>query len=101
MSIACILYRRLKHPKLLPKARWSLGRFGPIINGGALIYSLFLFFWCFWPLQTPIDSSTFNWAALMFTTLVVASGITYLLGGRREYVSPVALVKNERVVSQA
>jgi amino acid transporter len=96
LSIACVFYRRLKHPETLPKARWSLGRFGLYINGGGLIYSTFVFFWCFWPINTPTALETFNWSSLMFTTIVIISGATYLLVGRRNYVSPVALVRNTR-----
>lgn len=94
-SIACVFYRRLRHPELLPKARWSLGRLGPVINAGGLVYSTFVFFWCFWPIQASIDLTTFNWAILMFMTVATVSGMTYLFVGRRKYVGPVALVRNE------
>lgn len=95
-SIACVLYRRLKHPELLPRARWSLGRrWGPVINAVGLIYSTFIFFWCFWPIQASNDLTTFNWAVLMFITMVIVTGLTYLFVGRRQYIGPVALVKNE------
>ena len=34
VSIGCVLYRRIYHPELLPKARWSLGRAGvPALPG--------------------------------------------------------------------
>jgi amino acid transporter len=92
LSISCVLYRRLTHPELLPPARWSLGRFGIMINGAALIFSMFFLFWCFWPLQTSVDPTTFNWAILMFSTIVIASTIFYFLGGRRKYAGPVTLV---------
>jgi amino acid transporter len=92
LSISCVFYRRLTHPELLPPARWSLGRFGVMINGAALIFSTYLFFWCFWPLQTPVDLTTFNWAVLMFFTIVIVSTTFYFLGGRRKYAGPVSLV---------
>lgn len=93
-SIACVLYRRLKHPELLPKARWSLGRrCGPVINAVGLVYSTFIFFWCFWPIQADNDLNTFNWAVLLFVTMIIVSGVNYLVVGRRQYVGPVALVE--------
>lgn len=101
ISIACVLYRRLTRPDLLPRCRWSLGRFGPMINAVALIYSTQVFFWCFWPITTPVDFTTFNWSVLMFMTLLIASGITYYFAGRREYVGPVTLVTPERVFPMA
>lgn len=63
LSIACILVKRLSGQPL-PPARWKLfgksagpgatsgglGRYGPFVNVVALIYSLWAFFWSFWPL---------------------------------------------------
>jgi choline transport protein len=97
VSIACVLYRRIAHPELLPKARWSLGRFGVVVNGVGLVYSIFVFFWCFWPGATPVTPKSFNWAILMFTALVIASTTTYLLQGRKVYAGPVSLVNNGRM----
>jgi amino acid transporter len=44
ISISCVLYRRTYHPKLIPKARWSLGKLGPPLNAFGIAYSLFAFF---------------------------------------------------------
>jgi amino acid transporter len=99
VSIACILYRRLQHPELLPHARWSLGRFGPAINAGGLAYATFIFFWCFWPIQTPVQPNTFNWAVVIFWSVTIGSGVVYLAWGRKNYVGPVALVKNHIIIS--
>jgi amino acid transporter len=41
ISITCVLYRRIKHPELLPNARWSLGRWGVPINVVGVCYSSF------------------------------------------------------------
>lgn len=101
VSIGCVLYRRLTHPELLPKARWSLGRYGSTINTIGMIYSGFIFFWCFWPLGTPVTPKDFNWAVLLFMTVFLASVITYLVRGRHVYVGPVALVQNARVSGPA
>ena len=97
VSIACVLYRRLANPETLPKARWSLGRYGVAVNWIGFIYSTFIIFWCFWPLATPVDVKSFNWAVLIFMVVLISSVATYYLGGRRKYVGPVALVNNGRV----
>lgn len=53
ISITCVLYRRIKHPELLPNARWSLGRWGVPINVGGVCYSSFgEFDFCFF--QEPL-----------------------------------------------
>jgi hypothetical protein len=94
ISIGCVLYRRLMHPELLPFARWSLGRYGSVINAGGLIYSTHVFFWAFWPIATPVTLDTVNWAALIFSVIIIVSGANYLFFGRKNYIGPVALVKN-------
>ena len=97
VSIACVLHRRLTNPETLPKARWSLGRYGPLVNGIGFIYSTFIIFWCFWPLATPVEAKTFNWAIMLFMIVFIGSLATYFIKGRRAYVGPVALVNNGRV----
>ena len=74
LSIACIFVKRLRGEPL-PPARWrffgknagvedtrgGLGRYGPPINAIALLYSLWAFFWGFWPLfnnPTPASVSS-------------------------------------------
>lgn len=46
ISITCVLYRRLTAPHLLPKARWSLGRWGVLVNLLGLLFAWEAFFWC-------------------------------------------------------
>jgi amino acid transporter len=93
ISIGCVLYRRVMHPELLPPARWSLGRYGTAINATALAYTTQVFFWAFWPVATPVTLDTVNWAALIFMTVLLASGTSYFFVGRKKYIGPVALVK--------
>jgi choline transport protein len=96
ISIGCVLYRRIKHPELLPSARWSLGWLGVPINVGGLAYSLFAFFWCFWPNSIPVVSETFNWSVVMFVAVFLLSVGYYWVVGRRVYKGPVVLVKGYR-----
>ena len=74
LSIACVLIKRLSGQPL-PPARWKLfggnaapgdttgglGKYGPFVNGCALLYSVWAFFWSFWPIgndPTPATVST-------------------------------------------
>jgi len=45
LSIGCLMWRRIYHPETLPPAKFSLGKYGVPINGLAVIYSLYCFFW--------------------------------------------------------
>lgn len=95
-SIGCVLLRRIRHPELLPRARWSLGRWGVAINIGGLAYSTHAFFWCFWPNTTPVDVTSFNWALVMFGGLAMFAIGYYLFKGRYVYRGPVVLVEGWR-----
>lgn len=92
-SIGAVLYRRIYHPELLPRCRWSLGRWGVPINIGGFLYSCHAFFWCFWPNTTPTDPENFNWAVVMFVAVTFFCGIDYVVRGRKQYKGPVVLVQ--------
>lgn len=96
ISISCVLYRRIYHPELLPPARWTLGRFGVPVNIIGLLYVTFAFFWSFWPNETPVDRTTFNWSLVMFLGVGVLSLFYYFLHGRKVYVGPVVSVEGRR-----
>jgi len=92
-SISCVLWRRIYHPKTLPHAQFSLGKWGIPINCLAITFNWWSFFWCFWPLQYPVTASGFNWASVLFSGVVVLSVIYYLIAGRTRYTEPVASVE--------
>jgi amino acid transporter len=96
-SVACILYRRLAHPELLPKARWSLGRYGIAVNCLGLAYVSFVFFWSFWPNTTPVELESFNWSVVLFLGVLVCALGMFLVKGRLVYTGPVKLVRDIRV----
>lgn len=93
ISIGCVLYRRIKHPELLPTCQWSLGRWGVPVNIIGVLYSSHAFFWCFWPEATPVEPSTFNWAVVMFGATAILAGIDFAVRGRKQYKGPVVLVE--------
>jgi amino acid transporter len=93
ISIGCVLYRRIKHPELLPPARWSLGRAGIPINAIGLLYSAFAFFWCFWPESKEVTLEGFNWAILMFIVLAIGSTVDFFVRARKSFKGPVTIVQ--------
>jgi choline transport protein len=94
ISIGCVLYRRiLSGEDSLPKARWRMGRrVGCAVNLGALLYSAFAFFWCFWPNTTATDVADFNWGVFMFVGVCIVAVVMYAVQGRKTYVAPVLTV---------
>jgi amino acid transporter len=93
ISISCVLYRRLYHPELLPRASWSLGRWGVPINAFGIVYSIFAFFWSFWPNATPVDAEDFNWSVVIFMGSMIICGVLYVVRGRKVYKGPVVTVE--------
>jgi hypothetical protein len=88
-----VLYRRVYEPELMPKARWSLGKWGVPINAAAVCYTTFAFFWCFWPNYYQPALADFNWAVLMFVVVGIVAGIDWVVRARKDYTGPVVLVE--------
>lgn len=95
-SIGAVLYRRIYHPELLPRCRWSLGRFGILVNSVGLLYATHAFFWSFWPNATPFALEDFNWSVVMFVFVAVLSLVDYVVRARKVYTGPVVLVEGWR-----
>jgi amino acid transporter len=93
VSISCVLYRRIYEPNLLPPARWSFGRrSGLFVNGIGLSYSIFVFFWSFWPVEKDVHADSFNWSVVIFSGVTVIASFMYLVQGRKMYSGPVTSV---------
>jgi choline transport protein len=97
LSIGCILYRRIYHPGTLPPSAFSLGRFGIPINIAAVCYSLWAFFWIFWPIEYEVDTSNFNWASVILAATLILASIHFVLVARRKYFGPVTQVRGRSV----
>ncbi|KAF2470504.1 amino acid transporter [Lindgomyces ingoldianus] len=97
VSIGCVLYRRITHPDLIPTARWSLGKWGVPVNCLGLAYVSFVFFWSFWPNETPVALDTFNWAVVMYVGVLVLSLLMYIFQGRKVYNGPVTEIRASRL----
>jgi choline transport protein len=97
LSIGCLLWRRIRHPETLPPAQFSLGKFGIPVNAAAVIYAFWSFFWSFWPQAYPVSAAGFNWASVIFVSVLFCALTHYVLVARHKYTGPVALVEGRRV----
>jgi amino acid transporter len=95
ISISCVLLKRIRGEPL-PARRWSLGRYGMLINILSLIFLIPIFIFAFFPLATPVTLQTTNWGILMYGGMIIIAIVYYILYGRSTYVPPVTLVKRER-----
>lgn len=93
VSLSCILYRRLTWPASLPSARWSLNKWGVVVNVIGLAYVLFACFWSFWPTYAQVDAENFDWAVVLFVSVFALSLVVYHVQGKHVYMGPVKIVR--------
>jgi choline transport protein len=102
LSIGCVLYRRIKHPETRPAAKFSLGKWGIPINATAVAYSLWAFFWSFWPqyslagLKTTDALSDFNWASVILVMALIVAMIYFAFRAKDRYAGPVTEVEERK-----
>lgn len=95
ISIGCVLLKRIKGEPL-PPARWSLGRWGIVINGFAFFYSGFIIVFSCFPSYLPVTYADANWApAVWVGTGMLAVGV-YVVYGRKHYTAPVEFVEGRK-----
>jgi choline transport protein len=76
----------------LPAARWSLGKWGALINALAVVYSAFVFFWSFWPVTRVVDGESMNFAVVIFGGVIILALAMFWFKGRKVYKGPVVNV---------
>ncbi|KAK1920417.1 hypothetical protein P3342_002714 [Pyrenophora teres f. teres] len=94
ISIGCIRLKRLRGQPLLPR-RWSLGKFGGIVNDLALGFLFVSFLFSFFPMIPNPTVIDMNWASVMFGALVIIATVNYFVSARKSYIAPVSLVKKD------
>ncbi|KAL3475629.1 amino acid/polyamine transporter I [Aspergillus californicus] len=96
LSIGCIIIKRIRREPL-PRRRWTLGRFGMLINIASMAFLLPAFVFSFFPLTATVNDQTMNWSVVMYVGLIALASLYYALWGRHHFVAPVALVKRDVV----
>lgn len=96
ISVGCLRLKRLRGEPLLP-ARWSLGRWGGLVNDISLIFLGIIFIFSFFPTDPSQGdvhwAANFNWAIVLFGATCLLASSYYAVQGRHTYVAPVSLVK--------
>lgn len=96
LSIGCVALKRIRGEPL-PFARWSLGRWGLPINIFAFVYSGFAIVFACFPPGLPVDTSSANWAVVVWVGVFLISIVIYFLYGKKHYTAPVSFVEGKRV----
>jgi amino acid transporter len=87
ITIGCILLHRLRGGKL-PHARYSLGKWGIVVNSIALIYITPIFIFSFFPAFPNPTPAAMNWAIAMVGGIVVLATVYYMVWARKIYSPP-------------
>ncbi|SMR64282.1 unnamed protein product [Zymoseptoria tritici ST99CH_3D1] len=100
ISIGCVLLKRL-NGEPLPPARWSLGRYGIVINAYAFLYSAFAIVICCFPTTLPVTMENMNWAPVVWVGVLVGSYVFYVFWGKRFCTAPVQFVEGRKAEGTA
>ncbi len=87
ITITCILLHRLQ-ARRLPEARYTLGRWGVVVNVLALIYIIPVFIFSFFPPTPNPTAATMNWACVMVGGTILLATVYYIIWGRKTYTPP-------------
>jgi amino acid transporter len=93
ITISCILLHRLQGRRL-PESRYTLGKWGMLINILALIYILPLFVFSFFPPTPNPTPITMNWAVVMVGGTIVLATAYYAVWGRKTYTPPTETIED-------
>jgi amino acid transporter len=87
ITISCVLLHRLQGRRL-PQARYSLGKWGVLVNIVALVYVVPIFIFSFFPSAPKPTPANMNWAVLMVGGVALLATIYYIIWGRKQYSPP-------------
>jgi amino acid transporter len=100
ITIGSIINWRIRN-KHLPKARFSLGRWGLWINVAAICFLIPWFIFSFFPNFVSPTPQTMNYGSLMYGSVVIFASVYYLVYGRHSYQPPTEQVKKVMVGTDA
>lgn len=95
LSIGCVFARRLRGQDL-PRARWSLGRWGLPVNAFAIGYSAFIVLLSCFPDSNPTDAADANMAPVIWAGVMLITVVAYVMHGRIHFTPPVMFVEGQR-----
>jgi amino acid transporter len=93
ITITCILLHRVQGRRL-PESRYTLGKWGTLINLLALVYIIPVFIFSFFPPTPNPTPITMNWAVVMVGGTIVLATAYYIIWGRKTYTPPTETIED-------
>ncbi|KAK4958973.1 hypothetical protein LTR10_003772 [Elasticomyces elasticus] len=87
IPITLLVLKRLRREKVT-FGPFSLGRFGFWINLYALVFGIFIVIFLPFPVATPVNATTMNYAGPVFLGLVLLALVDWVVRGRHYYAGP-------------
>lgn len=89
VPISLLLYTRIQNPSSLRWGPWAMGRLGVACNVSALIWTIIVFFFSFWPTVVPVDKTSMNYSSLLWGGTTLFGIVFYVVYGKRTWVGPI------------
>jgi amino acid transporter len=83
-----ILVSLIRKRELVKSSSYSLGKFGPFINGVTIVWIFFAIVIFCMPVAIPVTPSTMNYASVVFVFFAVVAAIWYIVYGRAHFKGP-------------
>jgi amino acid transporter len=93
VSTGCMIWRRWTERSLLP-SRFSLGRWGLVVNIASEAFLVVIFVLAFMPGNPNPTPAEMNWNIVIYGGVTLFSLAYYYLRGSQRYKGPVAYVRN-------
>jgi choline transport protein len=89
LPFSLLFYARIYQPHRLHFGPWRLGKWGAWVNGFAVVFSVFVMFFSFWPTFVPATPQNMNWSSLLWGSVMIFAGLFWVLHGKRVYKGPI------------
>lgn len=89
LPISLLLYNRISNPSSIHYGPFSLGRFGIATNIFALLWTILVMAFSFFPAAIPITPSTMNWSCLLWGGATTFGFAFYVFYQRGRYHGPI------------
>lgn len=87
IPITLLIMKRLRKEPIA-YGPFTLGKFGIIINGYALIYGIFICIFLPFPPSRPVTASNMNYASPVMGAVILFALVDWFLRGRKKFVGP-------------
>ena len=87
IPIFLLIMKRVRKESL-PYGPFTLGKFGVVVNGYAMVYGIFICIFLPFPPSRPVTASNMNYASPVMAGVVLFALIDWFVRGRKKFIGP-------------